>query len=118
LLEHVRHAPRATLSNAAPQPPVIVTERAEPVLCLQMEDHYVRVHGQSGSTLELMPLKDAIERFGCTGIQVHRSWWVATGAVSAAERDGRNWRLKLTNGLIVPVARNRIVEARAIGLID
>lgn len=88
-----------------------------PVLCLQMEDHYVRVHRPGGSTLELMPLQEAIERYGSGGLQVHRSWWVAADAVVDAERDGRNWRLRLSNGLIVPVARNRIAGVRARQLI-
>lgn len=91
---------------------------ADPVLCLQMEDHYVRVHRLSGSKLELLPLQDAIVRFGgAGGLQVHRSWWVAGVAVAGSERDARNWRLRLTNGLAVPVARNRVAEARALGWI-
>ena len=85
---------------------------AGPVLCLQMEDHYVRVHRPGGSTLELMPLQDAIARYGRSGLQVHRSWWVAADAVVDADRDGRNWRLRLSNGLVVPVARNRIAAVR------
>jgi hypothetical protein len=96
-----------------------VADLTDPVLCLQMEDHYVRVHRAGGSTLELMPLHDAIERFGgARGLQVHRSWWVADAAVTGAERDARNWRLRLTNGLTVPVARNRVVEVRARGWIS
>ena len=90
---------------------------AGPVLCLQMEDHYVRVHRAGGSTLELMPLQEAIARYGRSGLQVHRSWWVAADAVVDAERDGRNWRLYLSNGLAVPVARNRIAAVRARQLI-
>lgn len=90
----------------------------EPVLCLQMEDHYVRVHRASGSVLELMPLRDAIERYGSGGgVQVHRSWWVAAAAVDGSERDARNWRLRLSNGVLVPVARNRVAEVRARGWI-
>lgn len=88
------------------------------ILCLQMEDHYVRIHRPSGSTLELMTLQDAIARHGAgAGLQVHRSWWVAADAVDAAERDGRNWRLRLGNDLRVPIARNRIAKARALGWI-
>jgi len=88
------------------------------VFCLQMEDHYVRIHRPSGSTLELLPLHEAIGRFGGTdGLQVHRSWWVSAKAVTGAERDARNWRLRLTNGLTVPVARNRVTEARTRGWI-
>ena len=91
---------------------------ADPVLCLQMEDHYVRVHRRSGSTLELMTLADAIDRYGAPeGLQVHRSWWVAADGVQAGERDARNWRLRLANGLSVPVARNRIADVRARGWI-
>lgn len=90
----------------------------EPVLCLQMEDHYVRIHRPSGSRLELMPLRDAIARYGKgAGLQVHRSWWVSASAVDGAERDARNWRLRLSNGLEVPVARNRVAEVRAKGWI-
>ncbi|WP_174297770.1 LytTR family DNA-binding domain-containing protein [Sphingomonas bacterium] len=92
---------------------------ADPVLCLQMEDHYVRVHRRSGSTLELMTFAEAIARHGSlNGMQVHRSWWVAADSVEAGERDARNWRLRLANGLLIPVARNRIAEARAQGWID
>jgi len=43
---------------------------------------------------------------------VHRSWWVAADAVTGAERDGRNWRLRLSNGLLVPVARNSVAAVR------
>lgn len=88
---------------------------ADGTLCLQMEDHYVRIHHASGSQLELMSMQDAIIRFGRDGVQVHRSWWVAGRAVVAAEREGRNWRLRLSNGLAVPVARNRIAAVRALG---
>jgi DNA-binding LytR/AlgR family response regulator len=82
-----------------------------------MEDHYVRVHRPGGSTLELMPLQDAISRYGRGGLQVHRSWWVAADAVVDAERYGRNWRLRLSNGLVVPVARNRVAAVRRRSLI-
>lgn len=97
--------------------PAASTSPMGPLLCLQMEDHYVRLHRTCGSTLELMPLQEAIARHGRDGLQVHRGWWVAIAAVAASERDGRNWRLRLTNGLVVPVARNRVLEARAKGVI-
>ncbi|WP_066811067.1 LytTR family DNA-binding domain-containing protein [Sphingomonas asaccharolytica] len=96
---------------SAPLPPAIVNDR---VTCLQMEDHYVRVHQASGSRLELMPMADAIARYGSAGIRTHRSWWVAVSAVRAIERDGRNIRLRLDGGVIVPVARNRVAAIRAL----
>jgi hypothetical protein len=86
------------------------------ILCLQMEDNYVRVHREAGSTLELMPLHRAIQLHGRGGgLQVHRGWWVADHSVVRAERDSRAWRLHLRNGLIAPVARNRVGQARARG---
>lgn len=105
----------SVVSAATPSEP----PSADPVLCLQMEDHYVRVHRASGSTLELMTLADATARYGAIdGLQVHRSWWVAAASVRGGERDARNWRLRLTNDLLVPVARNRIPDVRTRGWIE
>ena len=113
ILEAARSAWRvAPASQQAPAP------SAGTVLCLQTEDNYVRVHRAQGSSLELMPLHEAIARFGAVdGLQVHRGWWVAGAAVESAEREGRNWRLRLVNGVRAPVARNRVVEVRARGWI-
>ncbi len=87
------------------------------VFCLQMEDHYVRIHTPHGSSIELMPMKAAIARYGrADGARVHRSWWVAHAAIARVEREGRNRRLVLESGLIVPVARNSIAQLRALGL--
>lgn len=108
-------ASQALRRPTAPEVPSTASDSREPVLCLQMEDHYVRVHRASGSRLELMTLGQAITRYGGDGLQVHRSWWVAASAVSVAERDARNLRLHLVNGLMVPVARNRISDVRARG---
>jgi LytTr DNA-binding domain len=107
---------RAWRSAAAPPPGAPSEIVAGPALCLQTEDNYVRIHHAHGSRLELMPLHEAIARYGqADGLQVHRGWWVAAAAVEGAERDARNWRLRLVNGLRAPVARNRVVEARARG---
>ena len=86
------------------------------VLCLQMEDHYVRVHSRDGSRLVLNSLARAVaELKAVEGLQVHRSWWVARHAVDAIVEDGRNIRLRLTNGLEAPVSRTRIAMLRAAG---
>lgn len=86
------------------------------LLCLQMEDHYVRAHTDLGSDLILTPLKDAVAELGeIDGLQVHRSWWVARSAVAAALVNGRNYSLRLTNGLEVPVSRASVARARASG---
>lgn len=86
------------------------------LLCLQMEDHYVRLHTVEGSVLVLMPLTRAITEVGVIeGMRVHRSWWVARQAVQGVVHDGRNLRLKLTSGLEAPVARAKIAALRAAG---
>lgn len=86
------------------------------LLCLQMEDHYVRAHTGIGSDLILIPLKDAIaELDGVEGMQVHRSWWVAKAAVAGSRVEGRNHVLMLSNGIDVPVSRASVARLRAAG---
>lgn len=104
-------------TSGAPQ----VTDRLSPrlrrsVICLQMEDHYVRLHTQSGSRLLLIPLGQAIAQLNTVeGLQVHRSWWVARHAVQGVIRDGRNLRLRLTTGMEAPVARAKVAKLRSAG---
>lgn len=85
------------------------------LLALEMEDHYLRIHTALGSDLILLRLRDALAELGPTrGRQVHRSWWVAEGALASVERDPRRPILVLRNGLRVPVSktyRDQIREA-------
>jgi len=85
------------------------------LLCLKMEDHYVRAHTTRGSDLILTPLKDAVAELGGEGLQVHRSWWVARRALSEPIARGRNLYLRLSNGLEVPVSRASVAKLRAAG---
>jgi hypothetical protein len=111
--------PSATEAPAAP--PVDETRPAAPgdspflrrlppalgrdLLSLQMQDHYVRAETALGGTLVLMRFRDAVEELGGAGLQVHRSWWAAFGAMEALERDGRSARLRLSDGRLLPVSR-------------
>jgi DNA-binding LytR/AlgR family response regulator len=89
-----------------------------PVLALQSEDHYVRVHGAKESELVLIRLRDAItEMNDVDGEQVHRSWWVATSGIAQTELTGRNWTIELTNGMKVPVARDSASRLRMKGML-
>jgi DNA-binding LytR/AlgR family response regulator len=83
-----------------------------------MEDHYVRAHTDRGSELVLLPLKAALAELEVEGLQVHRSWWVARGAVTGAIQDGRNLRLQLLNGLEAPVSRASIATLRQAGWLE
>lgn len=90
----------------------------EPIVALQSEDHYVRVHGADGSELVLMRLRDAIAALdGVAGEQVHRSWWVAQSAVAELERDGRVWSLRLVTGARAPIARDSLHRLRQSGFL-
>lgn len=85
-------------------------------LCLQMEDHHVRVHLMGRSHLHYGVMRDVIGALDeSQGLQVHRSWWVAKRAVREWQCDGRSVILILVNDLRVPVARNRIAVLRAHG---
>lgn len=115
-----RAAPGVMTEPGEAAPPRLL-ERLPPHLrsapiALEMEDHYVRVHTPHGSTLLLMRLRDAVaELDGLPGALVHRSWWVAQGAVQGVRREGRNVRLQLTGGIEAPVARAQIAPLEAAG---
>jgi DNA-binding LytR/AlgR family response regulator len=115
----LRARPRSAPAREPVTPgPASTRASDEAVFCLQMQDHYVRVHRPSGVTMELMSMKAAIARYGAAGgLQVHRSWWVARAAIGAVERHGRGFRLRVNGGLTVPVARNRIAELRTLSII-
>ncbi len=93
-------------------PPELGTQ----LIALEMEDHYVRAHTALGSDLVLMRMRDAVaELDGIEGRQVHRSWWVARGAVSDVKREGRNIRLVLDGGLEAPVSRANVAPLKDAG---
>ena len=114
-------APAAASASVSPTTAATFLDRLPPrlgrdLLCLQMEDHYVRAHTALGSDLMLLPLKDAIgEVASIDGAQVHRSWWVAREAVDSVIEDGRNIRLRLRGGLEAPVSRSAVAPLRAAG---
>jgi hypothetical protein len=89
-----------------------------PILALESEDHYVRVHGMHGSELLLLRLRDAIvEMDQHPGEQTHRSWWVSRGAVAGVSGTGRTREVRLVNGLRVPVARDSISRLERSGFL-
>ena len=126
--ERVAAGDKATALAIAPEPPADTPPPAPKLLgrlpphlgseliALEMEDHYVRAHTALGSTLILLRMRDAVaELDGVDGAQVHRSWWVARAAITAVGRDGRNYRLRLSNGLEAPVARAMVAPLQADG---
>lgn len=86
------------------------------LLWLSAEDHYIRVTTPLGSDLILCRLSDAIaELGGAAGQRVHRSHWVARGAVDAVERKDGKTVLRLTNGDSVPVSQSYAPALKAAG---
>lgn len=83
------------------------------LICLEVEDHYVRAHTSLGNEMILMRLRDAIaELDGFDGTQVHRSYWVAKQAIISGQRSGEGALLTMSNGMEVPVSRSRMRELR------
>ena len=81
---------------------------------LKAEEHYVQVWLRDGKPLLLRGrLADAIAQLPeGSGMQVHRSHWVANKAVAALDRQRDGWRLQIRTGQEVPVARNRQADVR------
>ncbi|KMS56459.1 hisitidine kinase [Novosphingobium barchaimii LL02] len=82
------------------------------VIALAAEQHYLRVYTSLGEALILYRLSDAMRELGARGMQVHRSYWVSSGAVVKVLRSSASQILLLYNGLEVPVSRSfrKIVE--------
>ena len=90
--------------------------RGAEIYAVSSEDHYLRIHSSRGSDLILMRLSDAISELdGIEGAQVHRSWWVARGAVKDVERGDGKAVFTLTNDTQVPVSRTYAKALREIG---
>ena len=87
--------------------------RGAPLL-LKAELHYLKVVTAEGSGLILYNLADAIDALPAdSGIQVHRSYWVAFDAIESLQRQGRQGELVLRDGERVPVSRQRLQATSA-----
>ncbi|QJQ31732.1 LytTR family transcriptional regulator [Sphingomonas lacunae] len=109
-------ATSAVPAAAEPSPALPLPPGFGPLLALKAEDHYLRAYAPDREELFLMRLRDAVALLPVeSGVQVHRSWWVASEAVTALKREGRGATLMLSNGLAVPVARDRMAAVKAAG---
>ena len=85
------------------------------LLCLEMQDHYLKVHHTAGSEMILCRMEDAARELDGLGRRVHRSWWVAADAVDRVERDGQRTFLRLSDDRRVPVGRSFRPDLKAAG---
>ena len=88
------------------------------LVSLSVEDHYVRVRTRNGEEMVLMRLGDAMKEVGdVTGLQVHRSHWVALEHVRAAKRQGDRAILTMMTGDEIPVSRTYLAAIKQAGLL-
>ena len=77
------------------------------------EDHYLRVYTDKGEELILLRFADAMRDLtNAEGLQVHRSWWVATSAVVSVQTEGGKKVLVLKSDTKVPVSRTFMKPAK------
>ena len=83
------------------------------LIYLTVDDHYVKAHTPAGSAIVLMRFADAVAELSGHGLQVHRSYWVASRYLKRlAQKDGRTV-LRLTTGHEVPVSRTYLAAVRS-----
>lgn len=94
-----------------------VTKRGA-LISLSVQDHYVDVVTVKGRALVLMRLGDAMaETEGTSGVQIHRSHWVALDGVAAIKRQSGRVLVETKSGDILPISRGFMDAAKAAGLI-
>jgi len=100
-------------ANVAVAPPAFL-ERFDPPIkgqlwAVQAQEHYVRVIASGGAHCTLYRFGDALRELdGLSGLQVHRSFWVADSGVAGVRTDKRGTRIVLRNGEQVPVSARHL----------
>ena len=80
--------------------------RTARLLAVEAEDHYVRVHTDSGSELVAMRFAEAMAELALAhGYRLHRSWWAAADAIEAVKWNRGSGEARLAGGLVAPVSR-------------
>ncbi|WP_262693912.1 LytTR family DNA-binding domain-containing protein [Kordiimonas aquimaris] len=103
-----------TKATTSPQPGQKFLNRLSPemgadLICLEMEDHYLRVHTAKGSILVHMRMTDAVNELeNFPGFQVHRSWWISADAIETISKQNRDYKAQLKNGMMIPISRSRV----------
>jgi len=87
----------------------IPANKLGPVLSLSAQDHYVEIATPKGAHLERITIKKAIELVPeSSGLQVHRSHWVAYNAILDLEKTGERYAVLLRNGTKLPVGKSKV----------
>jgi hypothetical protein len=90
--------------------------RAARLIAIEAEDHYVRVHTDTGSELLPMRFSDALaELERAYGYRLHRSWWVAAEAIEGVRWMRGGGEARLTGGVVAPVSRSYAAALKSAG---
>lgn len=90
--------------------------RGARLIAIEAEDHYVRVHTDTGSELVTMRFSDALEELArAYGYRVHRSWWVMGEAIEGVRWTRAGGEVRLTGGIVAPVSRSYAAALKSAG---
>ncbi|KAB2659517.1 response regulator transcription factor [Brucella tritici] len=83
------------------------------ILRLSAEDHYTRVVTSRGQELVLLRFSDAVKEVGATsGLQIHRSHWIADRYVAGLRKANGGFSLLTNDGDLLPISRASQKSAR------
>ena len=110
-----------TQPDAAQSPPILDRlpfAKRGALIALSAEDHYVNVSTTQGQEMLLMRLSDAINEVGqTTGLQIHRSHWVAIDHIKDVRRINDRGEITLSNDEARPISRGYMPAVREAGLL-
>ena len=85
------------------------------LLYLKAELQYIKVVTSKGQELILYSLREAMNELPqSAGLQVHRSYWVASQAINLFRSRGRQGELVLVDGKAVPVSRANASQVKSL----
>ena len=84
------------------------------VIYLNVSGHYVNAVTTEGAGVILMRFADAVAELGDTGVQVHRSYWVAHRHIAGIFRRDERTMVRVTGGHELPVSRTHVAAVRAL----
>ena len=80
-----------------------------PLVAMSAQDHYVEITTKKGKHLHRMSMKNAIDMVPeGTGMQVHRSHWVAFSEMHALEKQAERFHLRIRSGAEIPVSKTKV----------
>ena len=84
------------------------------ILRAEAQEHYVKLVGRNDTQMVLYRFSDILRELPeNTGMQVHRSHWIAHEAIQQVQKEGNNTRLVLNDGTLIPVSRRYVSTVRA-----